>query len=181
MPGLIRKTFQDPKKRTRFVRFAIIGLLGFAINALFLELFSGCGVGGFFAGFFKGIPRSSLFSLAREPAAWAAALSAEIAIISNFILHNIWTFRDHKIVVWTKIAGKFILFNLTSAGAVIIQFVVIGLGTMFFSDTALVRQVFLVISVAFFIVPYNWFMYNVVIWKTGRGDNGKGKRAEKGL
>jgi dolichol-phosphate mannosyltransferase len=177
MLGYIRKTFQDKKKRTRFVRFAIIGLLGFVVNSLFLELFRGSGVGEFFAGFFQGIPQSSFFSLAGEPSAWAAALATEIAIISNFTLNNIWTFRDHKIEEWTKIAAKFFQFNLTSGGTVIIQFVVIGTGTMLFMDTVFVRQVFLVVSVAFFIVPYNWFMYNVIIWKTGKGKNGKGNRA----
>jgi putative flippase GtrA len=178
---MLSRFLQDKEKRARFIRFGIIGLLGFAINSLCLEYFRSSGVGEFFARFFTGIPQASLFSLAREPSAWAAALATEIAIIGNFTLNNIWTFKDRKIDVWTKIVGKFLQFNLTSFGTVVIQFVVIGLGTMFFTDTMLVRQIFLVISVAFFIVPYNWFMYNVVIWKTGKEDHENGDPAEKGI
>jgi putative flippase GtrA len=175
MLGLVKRFLQDKEKRNRFIRFGIIGFLGFLVNALCLELFRRTGVGGFFARFWSGIPRGSLFAIAAEPSAWAAALATEIAIISNFIFNNIWTFKDRKISSARKLTAKFLQFNATSFGAVIIQFLVIGVGTMLFSDTLLVRQLFLVISVGFFIVPYNWFMYNVVIWRIGK----KGKNEER--
>jgi putative flippase GtrA len=163
---LIKNLFGDPKKRKRFIKFGVVGFSGFVVNYLALEFFYGLGAGDFFAGLFNTISTSSFFSLLKEPSAWSAALATEIAIISNYTFNNIWTFKEHKITRVSKIIGKFFQFNLTSAGAVIIQFIVIGLGTMLFGDTMLIRLLFLIIAVAFFIVPYNWFMYNAVIWKT---------------
>ncbi|MBN1798370.1 MAG: GtrA family protein [Spirochaetales bacterium] len=163
---LIKNLFGDSKKRKRFIKFGVVGFSGFVVNFLALELFHSLGVGGFFAGLFTYISDSSFFSLLKESSAWSAALATEIAIISNYTFNNIWTFKEHKISKVSKIICKFFQFNLTSAGAVVIQFVVIGLGTMLFGDTVLIRLLFLVIAVAFFIVPYNWFMYNAVIWKT---------------
>jgi putative flippase GtrA len=170
MIGLIKKFLSDPKKRKRFIKFGVVGFSGFVVNFLALEFFHGIGAGDYFAGWFNLISDSSLFSLLKEPSAWSAALATEIAIISNYTFNNIWTFKEHKIIKISKIINKFFQFNLTSAGAVIIQFIVIGLGTMLFGDTMVIRLLFLVIAVAFFIVPYNWFMYNAVIWKTKSED-----------
>jgi hypothetical protein len=72
-------------------------------------------------------------------------------------------------------------FNLTSFGAVIIQFFVIGLATMVFGDTALVRGVALVFAIAFLIIPYNWTIYNRLIWRVKRRKavNGVGSGEEE--
>jgi putative flippase GtrA len=163
---LIKNLCGDPAKRKRFIKFGVVGGIGFLINFLSLQFFYYIGLGGYFAHLFQYVSEASLFKLVKEPSAWAAAFATELAIISNYTLNNIWTFREHKIRKVSKIISKFLQFNLTSSGAIIIQFVIIGLGAMIFGDTDAVRFLFLVISVAFFIVPYNWFMYNVVIWKT---------------
>lgn len=131
-------------RSAQFIKFCVVGTIGFIVNALGLELF---------------------YRLGLRPN-WAAALGAELAIISNFTLNNLWTFVGYKIKEWGKILVKFFQFNLTSFGAVVIQFIVVGLGTLFFGDQT--RQIFLIISVLFFIVPYNYFMYTRVIWRTKR-------------
>ncbi len=124
-----------------FLKFAIVGFIGYIVNALGLELF-------YHLGFSPGL---------------AAAAGAELAIISNFTWNNLWTFRYKKISGFGNIIKKFFAFNLTSAGAVVIQFVVVGLGTRLTGDQW--RQIWLVIAIGFFIIPYNWLIYNKIIWK----------------
>lgn len=130
------------KKSQTFLRFCVVGAIGFIINALGLELF-------YRLGFKPGL---------------AASFGAELAIVSNFILNNVWTFARYKIKEWKKILTKFFQFNFTSLGAIIIQFIVVGLGTAVFGDQT--RYIFFVIAVLFLVIPYNYFMYSRVIWRT---------------
>ena len=126
----------------RFLKFATVGFIGYLVNALGLEIF---------------------YRLGLSPGP-AAALGAEMAIISNFTLNNLWTFAEKKITGLGRILWKFFQFNLTSLGAIIIQGVVVGVLASFFGDQW--RQIYLVIAIGFFIIPYNYTMYNVFIWKT---------------
>jgi hypothetical protein len=57
------------------------------------------------------------------------------------------------------------LFNLTSFGAIIIQFVCVGLAVMFFGDKLGIRQGVLIGAILLLVVPYSWTIYNVVIWR----------------
>ena len=68
---------------------------------------------------------------------------------------------------------KLLQFNLTSFGAIMIQFFVIGFATMIFKDTPAVREVSLIFAIAFLIIPYNWTIYNWLIWKVKRLKTGK--------
>ena len=125
-----------------FLKYVIVGIIGFTINAIALEAFYRLGIS-------PGL---------------AAALGAEFAIISNFNLNNIWTFAHRKITATSRFIPKFIQFNFTSLGAVIIQGVVVGLGTWLFGDET--RFFFFTFAVIFLIIPYNFFVYNRYIWKT---------------
>jgi len=129
------------KTTQSFFKFAVVGFIGYLVNAAGLEILYRLGL----------------------PPSWAAAGGAELAIISNFTLNNLWTFSYKKISGAVNVLKKFLAFNLTSAGAVVIQFVVVGLGTKLTGDQW--RQVWLVIAIGFFIIPYNWLMYNKFIWK----------------
>ncbi len=142
----LKLRLNDPVSR-KFFKFGIVGFVGFLINSASLE---------FFRGFTSHFP---------NPSALAAAYAAEFSIVCNFTLNNFWTFRHEKHRHIIKVFGKLIQFNLTSLGAILIQFIAIGFGTHFFGDTRLIRQIFLVISIVFFIMPYNWTMYNKIIWK----------------
>lgn len=130
------------KRSAQFFKFCVVGTIGFLVNSLGLEVFYRLGL------------RPSL----------AAALGAELAIISNFVLNNLWTFKKYQIKKISRFLTKFFQFNLTSFGAVVIQFLVVGLGTYFTADAW--RQIWLIISILFFIIPYNYYMYTRVIWKT---------------
>lgn len=151
MPGLqgTIKTFVFVTKvrildfiRSRFFKFGVVGFTGFLINAAGLEIFYRLGL----------------------QTAIAAAIGAELAIISNFTLNNFWTFSEKKITSLGKVIIKFLQFNFTSLGAILIQAVVVGLGTRILGNQF--RQIMLVIAVGFFVLPYNYAAYNILIWKT---------------
>jgi len=130
------------KDKQRFIKFAFVGFAGFIVNFVFLRVFRSLG----FA----------------EVLAWA--FSTEFAITNNYALNNIWTFREAKIGGLKKTAVKFLQFNATSAGALVIQSVFGPLGVALFGT----KYDFLVLAfvVGFMVLPYNYFMYNAVIWKT---------------
>ena len=102
-------------------------------------------------------------------------ISIEIAIISNFILNNLWTFADKKLNP-KQIPSKFIQFNIASTGSIIIQFIVnffgestIGLKPLFalpligfMIDTGLIFAMTGIVIGLF----WNFFAYNKFIWNS---------------
>jgi len=152
------------KDKIRFIKFGTVGFVGYLVNAVALEIFSKSGIAAGIASslsFTQGTP-ISIFS---EISAWAAVLSTEMAIISNFTFNNLWTFSEVKITKPLQVIWKFLQFNLSSIGAVVIQFLVIGGAVMIFSDTRLVRQAGLLVSMPL-VLTFNYVMYNIFIWKT---------------
>jgi len=89
-------------------------------------------------------------------------LSTEVAIISNFTLNNIWTFKSDQIKGLSALFAKFVQFNLSSAGALLIQTVAGSIGV---TVLGLPRQLLLPFIIVFLVLPYNWLMYNKFIWK----------------
>ncbi len=130
----------NPKMR-RFFKFGTVGFIGYLVNASALALFTRLKFPG--------------------PAAWG--LSVELAIISNFTLNNIWTFKEQKITGLKNIVLKFLQFNLTSAGALIIQTVAGSISDIVFGVHA--RQLVLPFIIVFMVLPYNYLMYTLVIWR----------------
>ena len=126
---------------SRFIKFGTVGFIGYIINATTLSLFT------------------SLWNI--EWISWL--LSTELAIISNFTLNNIWTFKSDKITGISKVVAKFLQFNITSAGALFIQTVVGTIGVIIFGSQY--RQLLLPLIILFLVLPYNWLMYNKIIWK----------------
>ena len=125
----------------KFLKFGTVGFVGYLVNATFLGVFS------------------KAWSI--EWLSWA--LSTELSIISNFTLNNLWTFKSQKIEGQSKLVSKFLQFNLSSIGALLIQTVFGALGVHFFGSGS--RQILLPIIIVFLVLPYNWFMYNKFIWK----------------
>lgn len=150
----------------RFIKFGIVGATGFTINALTLEIFARMAFTQNLVNWFASWNTVQALQIFHTSSAWAAALAGELAIISNFLLNNYWTFAGRSINEPGRFLWKFSHFNLTSLGAIVIQTIVVGLAVLLFEDSTLVRQLALVIAVAVFIVPYNYTMYNVFIWKT---------------
>lgn len=129
------------KDKMKIIKFGTVGFAGFVANYLALRLF-----------------RSFGFS---ETLSWA--LSTELAIINNYIFNNIWTFKENEIKGFAKTLIKFLQFNLTSAGALVIQSVAgpLGVKLVGVKYDALV----LAVVVLLLVLPYNFTMYNLVIWR----------------
>jgi dolichol-phosphate mannosyltransferase len=124
----------------KFIKFGTVGFTGFLVNAVFLNLFS---------------------RTLSNP--WPWTLSAELSIISNFILNNSWTFKSQKISGQTNVIKKFLQFNASSIGAIIIQSIFGTLAEFLFGPGN--KTLYLAVIIVFLVLPYNWFMYNKFIWK----------------
>jgi dolichol-phosphate mannosyltransferase len=148
----------------RFARFAAVGFTGFIVNSLLLEAFSRAQFIRELAGSLAFLGGSPLAFLSQS-SGLASVLSVEGSILSNFALNNFWTFRQMRPRTVGSTAKKLLGFNLTSAGAIVIQSVAVGTATRFFGDTTLVRQVALVLTIGALVLPYNWLMYNRLIWR----------------
>jgi len=130
------------RDKARFIKFGTVGFLGFVVNFVFLRVFRTLNVGENLAWFF----------------------STECAIINNYVLNNIWTFKKEKIGGFSKTIIKFFQFNLTSAGALVIQSIFGPLGVKIVGEQY--DWLVMMVVIVFLVLPYNYFMYNAVIWKT---------------
>jgi dolichol-phosphate mannosyltransferase len=129
------------KDKMKFIKFGIVGGTGFVVNFIFLRVFRAFGLS--------------------ELLVWLFA--TELAIINNYVFNNIWTFKDSEIKGLKATVLKFLQFNLTSAGALVIQSVAGPIGTRLIGE----QYDFIVLAfvVAFLVLPYNYLMYTKVIWK----------------
>ncbi len=136
---VIKLRWFDPFTQ-KFLKFGTVGFVGYVVNAVGLAV---------------------VFNLTRiEWLAWL--ISTELAIISNFTWNNLWTFKADKITGLTMLVKKFAQFNFTSIGALLIQ-TVSGAGLVYL--TGLNRQLLLPFIIVFLVLPFNWTMYNRIIWK----------------
>ncbi len=125
-----------------FIKYVIIGILGFLIQAGLSKLFIVIGLN-------EGI---------------SVMLGSIGAIICNFLGNNFWVFAHRRIQGFANYFKKFIHFLGTSIGAVIIQGVVVSIGVLFLGHNA--WFFLMVFAIVFLVIPYNYFIYNRFIWKT---------------
>lgn len=148
-----------------FLKFLVVGTIGFIINTI-----------GLVFGVRVGLKPSI-----------AGPLGAEVAIISNFALNNLWTFSNKSITSWDVLPMKFIQFNILSLGSVFIQFVFLKVGeaifglekfkkpvlSLFFHKTLPFKMltdkitayfVFYVAGVGVGLIA-NYAVYSLIIWK----------------
>jgi len=130
------------RDKQRFIKFGTVGFIGYLINAFTLKILTGLG----------------------SPGIVAWSVPVELSIISNFTLNNIWTFKAEKITGLFAIIKKFLVFNGTSLGALLIQTVAGLIGDRLLGMGA--RQITLPFIIVFLVLPFNYLMYNLVIWKT---------------
>ena len=131
----------NDKSVQRFLKFGTVGFTGYLVNAILLQVFS---------------------VKLLLPELWSWIFSTECAIIANFSLNNLWTFREDKITA-SRLIKKFLHFNLTSSGAMIIQSTIGFIGVSLLG--AQYRQIILFFTVPCLVLPYNWLMANHFIWK----------------
>jgi dolichol-phosphate mannosyltransferase len=132
------------KDKQRFLKFGIVGGTGFVVNFLGLELLKRFGLSTYFA----------------------TLLATEAAIISNFIFNNIWTFKDKIITSFKDLIVQFAKFNFSSLFAVIVQPLIVSGAVILFGDRSLIHFLALVFALIVVIIPYNYVVYNLFIWKT---------------
>jgi dolichol-phosphate mannosyltransferase len=146
--------------QSRIFKFASVGVIGALVQLSSLELYR------FLLADFQYFFITSYLI--------ATILSIETAIISNFILSNLWTFADRKLKK-QSIPKKFIEFNLTSGGSLLIQMLIaalgenlIGLFTLFTMPVISIKiDTGMVFAVTGILVGmfWNFFAYNTFIWK----------------
>lgn len=101
-------------------------------------------------------------------------LAIEAAVLTNFILSNLWTFSDRKLNP-KQYLPKFLAFNLASGGSILIQTIIIGSGIAIFGlkDILLLpivnimlnsRTIFHMTGILIGMF-WNFFAYNTFIWK----------------
>ncbi|MFA6017398.1 MAG: glycosyltransferase [Patescibacteria group bacterium] len=148
------QTFLYVFKNSSFIKFVIVGFIGFAVDFSLAYLFI------------------NNFRIAKTT---SNMLSAEVAILSNFLLNNFWSFKDKKIIGgFFAYLIKFITFNFVSSGSIIIQGVGLSLALRFIGDKTIhlfgVTNIgswiiYKVLIIALIILPYSYILYNKFIWK----------------
>ncbi len=139
----IMQTFLFVLTKSPFIKFVIVGLIGFildfGISYLFIEKL-------------------------KRPVWLGTLISTEIAIISNFLLNNFWSFAhkklEHKI---SSYLPNFLKFNLVSSGSILIQTLGVQFAVNQFGHG--MWALYKVIIIVFVIIPYSYILYNKVVWK----------------
>jgi dolichol-phosphate mannosyltransferase len=129
--------------KSSFIKFVIVGSMGFIVDF-------------------------AISFLLIEKVNWtiwlATLISAECAIISNFLFNNFWSFKHKKInnTIFSYFFA-FFKFNLISSFSIIIQAIGIQLlASLFGHQLWIYYKIFII---AFIIIPYSYIFYNKFIWK----------------
>lgn len=137
-------------KEHRLFKFAVVGVIGALVQLSSLQLF-----------------RATL------PYQLSYFFSVELAVLSNFIFSNLWTFSDRKLQA-VELPVKFVQFNLASAGSILIQQFLALFGEMYIGLIALFTLpiigmtidtglLFAVLGI-FLGMFWNFFAYSRIIW-----------------
>ncbi len=122
----------------RLLRFGLVGALGVVVNYTLLYLLTeACGLNHLIA----------------------SALATEGAIISNFVLNNVWTFRDADLgLAWARRLWRY---NLITLGGLLITVTVLAMLTYLFSIHYLVANLFAIGSATL----WNYIVNARFTWK----------------
>ena len=97
----------------------------------------------------------------------AQNIGIEAAIISNFIINNVWTFKKEKIKLGEpkKLITKFIEFNVFSLGSIIIQNITLNAGVFFLGRSFIIENALVVLGILLGLI-WNYTVYTRLIWKS---------------
>ncbi|MBU1085296.1 MAG: glycosyltransferase family 2 protein [Candidatus Beckwithbacteria bacterium] len=131
------------KENEKLFKVAIVGGIGTFVQIIFFNIFR----------LFTGL------SIAQN-------IAIELAIISNFVLNNIWTFKGQafKFSQAKKLITGFLKFNLTSVGSIIIQNIIMLGGVAIFGSSFLIENSLVIVGVLIGLI-WNYLMYTRVVWK----------------
>lgn len=141
--------FKATRRAKTLIKFGLVGFTGTVIDFLFYKLL--------------------IWNFGLPPAT-SKGFSTEIAIISNFTLNNLWTFRHRK--TSTSLFRKFATFQLVSLGGLLIAVGIVKiLDTMFghgFVDLGfrkLAYNNFYFFATIPFVMTWNFIVNHFVTWK----------------
>ncbi len=162
---------------TTFVKFVIVGGVGFLIFQFFLYLLYDSPVFWFLPSQDISVDLG-LFTLSDIRLLIASVVAVEIAIICQFNLHNRWTFRWRPRAGW--IGQRFMKYQVSSIMSPII--VVVTVNTL----TPILRSTAGDDSVIFTMAPYissavgvllgftwNWMLGSLIIWPQRKAEDGR--------
>lgn len=137
----------------RFIKFLVVGGTGFLVQFTIQE-FGARAIG------FHDVT--------------AVTIGAETAILSNFLINNLWTFSDTKdIKQRSNFFVRMLKFNSLSIPSILIQrysvllaLAVFGKNIQVFNFLIPVRISVLFPVIILIVIPLNYFIYNKIIWKT---------------
>lgn len=125
--------------RQDFVRFCIVGVLGFLINLIILKL---------------------LHDAWHWPIILATLIGSEVAYFSNFLLHNSWTYK-HRAKVEKSFGRLLVQFHLSAWSGMLLNTLIVYIAVaMFHLDSA----IGLVIA-SFIVLFWNYVWTKFYIWR----------------
>ena len=131
------------RENEKLFKVAIVGGIGTIVQILFLNILRS----------FYGL------SIAQN-------IAIELAIVSNFILNNVWTFKDQQFNFKSlkNLLLGFAKFNLTSVGSIIIQNLVLLGGVALLGRSFLIENGLVITGILIGLI-WNYLMYTRVVWK----------------
>lgn len=141
------KTRIDDALKSSFIKVCIVGGIGSVVQILA----------------FRFLRENFYFIIAHN-------LSIEIAILSNFTLNNLFSFREHQISGLLNLVKKFVAFNFVSFGSILIQNVVMIGGVYLLNIQCSVaadcyqKDLLNILGILLGLVS-NFYLYKKFIWK----------------
>jgi len=147
---------------TTFVKFLIVGGLGFVINQFFLFLFYDSPVFWFFPG--KDTRWDLIFVTAGDARLLVSSiLAVEMAIMFQFNAHERWTFKHRPQRGW--ILARFLKFNASSAVSPIIVVVCTNTLTPVLDGTFGSLSPYIANGIGVLLgFTWNWGLTSLIIW-----------------
>ena len=134
------------ERSQRFLKFVIVGTTGLVLQTTTYYLLA----------FVLKMARPSI----------ATIIGGQLAVVSNFLFNNIWTFKEEKISRFSKLALKFLQFWLTSNFAVLVfQGGIVRIGETLVGQESILVHFFFFLGLVVTLI-WNYTIYNRFIWKT---------------
>ena len=136
----------------RVVKFLVVGGTGFIVQIMAIYFYITLGL----------------------PQVIATMLGGESAILCNFFLNNLWTFKDtKKIANHGNVFERLVKFNTASLLSIAIQTIVVAIAVGLQGEYVHIygyeihtSLAVVVPTIILLVIPINYFIYNKLIWKT---------------
>lgn len=144
-----------------FIKFSIVGAVGYLVNQFFLYVVYDSPALPF-------LPekdtnaRIVFFTHPDVRLLIATVVAVELAILSNFLWHNLWTFSDRSRRL--PMLLRLVTFNITSIGSPIISVTTVNVLTPNFGVNAYIANS---IGIALG-MTWNWMWNTRLIWRKGK-------------